>query len=189
MKKILLIITCLAVLSFASVAQAVSVVDSIDTTSLYGTYTGELAYTNVFTGEVGETQTYQITIGNDSLQQNLEGNQYYLYVPETIESFSEDWQVDWEEVNGRSNSYIAHLENSNFLAFTNANHQAFAASLYFAEDFASFLFSNAITLNDTNGLSILTTTGTLSATPVPGAVWLLGSGLLGLVGLRRRFMS
>jgi hypothetical protein len=25
-----------------------------------------------------------------------------------------------------------------------------------------------------------------TATPIPGAVWLLGSGLLGLIGLRRR---
>jgi hypothetical protein len=29
--------------------------------------------------------------------------------------------------------------------------------------------------------------GTVSAVPIPPAVWLLGSGLLGLVGLRRRF--
>lgn len=28
----------------------------------------------------------------------------------------------------------------------------------------------------------------VSATPIPGAAWLLGSGLVGLVGLRRRFM-
>lgn len=27
----------------------------------------------------------------------------------------------------------------------------------------------------------------VSATPIPGAVWLLGSGLVGLVGLRRKF--
>ena len=28
--------------------------------------------------------------------------------------------------------------------------------------------------------------GTINAVPIPGAVWLLGSGLVGLVGLRRR---
>ena len=29
----------------------------------------------------------------------------------------------------------------------------------------------------------------ISAIPIPGAVWLLGSGLIGLVGIRRRFSS
>jgi hypothetical protein len=28
-----------------------------------------------------------------------------------------------------------------------------------------------------------------SAVPIPGAIWLLGSGLVGLVGIRRRFKS
>ena len=30
---------------------------------------------------------------------------------------------------------------------------------------------------------------TINPVPIPGAVWLLGSGLVGLAGLRRRFMS
>lgn len=29
----------------------------------------------------------------------------------------------------------------------------------------------------------------LSAVPIPGAVWLLGSGIIGLVGIRRKFMQ
>ena len=32
-------------------------------------------------------------------------------------------------------------------------------------------------------------TVTISTIPIPGAVWLLGSGLIGLVGIRRRFVS
>jgi hypothetical protein len=32
-------------------------------------------------------------------------------------------------------------------------------------------------------------TGSVSVVPIPGAVWLLGTGLVGLVGVRRRFLS
>ncbi|MCP3931980.1 MAG: VPLPA-CTERM sorting domain-containing protein, partial [Bacteroidetes bacterium] len=28
--------------------------------------------------------------------------------------------------------------------------------------------------------------GTVSAVPIPGAIWLLGSGLLAMIGIRRR---
>jgi hypothetical protein len=28
-----------------------------------------------------------------------------------------------------------------------------------------------------------------SSVPIPGAVWLLGSGLLGLIGLKRKFLG
>ena len=36
-------------------------------------------------------------------------------------------------------------------------------------------------------VEILTSTLTVSSTPIPGAIWLLGSGLVGLVGIRRKF--
>ncbi len=40
---------------------------------------------------------------------------------------------------------------------------------------------------DHEGSALLTWSVNGSPTPIPGAVWLLGSGLVGLVGLRRRF--
>ena len=39
------------------------------------------------------------------------------------------------------------------------------------------------------GESWMQVTLTLAPTPIPGAAWLLGSGLIGLVGIRRRFSS
>jgi hypothetical protein len=36
-------------------------------------------------------------------------------------------------------------------------------------------------------VEVLTSTLTVSPTPIPGAIWLLGSGLVGLVGIRRKF--
>lgn len=45
------------------------------------------------------------------------------------------------------------------------------------ESMLNFVASNSIQLE------------ALSPTPVPGAVWLLGTGLVGLIGLRRKFFS
>ena len=40
---------------------------------------------------------------------------------------------------------------------------------------------------DAKSIEILN--GSINVIPIPGAVWLLGSGLIGLVGIRRRFLS
>jgi hypothetical protein len=42
---------------------------------------------------------------------------------------------------------------------------------------------------DANNFSQFTTTVDISPVPVPAAVWLLGSGLLGLAGIRRKFKT
>ena len=40
--------------------------------------------------------------------------------------------------------------------------------------------------NDYNDMVVLLTTRDASQVPIPGAVWLLGSGMIGLIGIRRR---
>ena len=42
---------------------------------------------------------------------------------------------------------------------------------------------------DLHGGTITSATIDISAVPIPGEVWLLGSGLIGLVGIRRRFQK
>jgi T5SS/PEP-CTERM-associated repeat protein len=51
-----------------------------------------------------------------------------------------------------------------------------ASDLAYDETYASF------TVTDFSGYAVTAT----SSVPIPGAVWLLGSGLLGLIGIRRR---
>ena len=50
---------------------------------------------------------------------------------------------------------------------------------------AQWVTESGLVLDDQMGIQI----GTITNVPVPGAVWLLGSGLLGLMGLRRRMKS
>ena len=76
----------------------------------------------------------------------------------------------------------------NFSVFTD---KSGSFTLTATPDFlATFTGNNKLTYT---GNDQFTTTGTVTysykATPVPGAVWLLGSGLAGLVGFRRKFLS
>lgn len=50
-------------------------------------------------------------------------------------------------------------------------------------------FYSALTLEPQNITFVDTAVNATAPVPVPGAVWLLGSGLLGLVGLRRKFRN
>jgi hypothetical protein len=50
----------------------------------------------------------------------------------------------------------------------------------------SYDFASEYSCDFYNSFNIISVTG-VSIVPIPGAVWLLGSGLIGLVGLRKRF--
>jgi hypothetical protein len=56
-------------------------------------------------------------------------------------------------------------------------------------DLSSFKDFGTLYAASQGGAFSVTGDGTVTATPVPPSVWLLGSGLIGLVGLRRRFTA
>jgi len=87
------------------------------------------------------------------------------------------------------------IDASNFMAWPNYN----AGTLTFSQVVANpgwvgLLFSNGdfssngnLGFTSTGGATIsIDNVGIPNPVPIPGAVWLLGSGLLGLVGLRRK---
>ena len=84
----------------------------------------------------------------------------------------------WVTVNTLSGS-----QNINLFDYTGV--QSSGTEIYFIvqanEEISSIVFHKATGANDGYAIDGITT----SNTPIPAAAWLLGSGLLGLVGLRR----
>ncbi|ANE53776.1 hypothetical protein AYM39_00325 [Methylomonas sp. DH-1] len=68
------------------------------------------------------------------------------------------------------------------LVFTDANNWQLTGNLLLSADNASMLFGTEGANVGTFKLSV----GSISAVPVPAAVWMMGSGLLGLLGIARR---
>lgn len=91
--------------------------------------------------------------------------------------------------NGYVSTTVAQLNASNFDNLLDglywSSSQDFDPSMIWVFDMASgSQFTNGAYRPDMNGLAVRN--GQVSAVPVPGAFWLLGSGLAGLASLRRR---
>jgi len=129
------------------------------------TFWGGLAYTTLFDAGFG---TYNYNVLNAG-------------------EWSIDYQADyvsWTQLgNGFFNDTATGATNHGF-------NPTFA--LYFAPDTTFGLMPAEVTGNDVTGLAVTSAGRVLSAAPavpVPAAVWLFGSGLLGLVGVARRRAS
>ena len=168
-----------------------------DPTSAYGKWTGDISYSAMF-GMISGTETGTFTI-NDSPGLSF-FPPYALYVPSAFPPDS--WSLS-------DNTYLTDIQGSvtapNTLTYTakfsgsieyegtviNLDNASILATLLFYYDAngnTNSMFASGSVTNPT-GFTIATASGTFSKTPIPGAIWLLGSGLVGLFGMRRRFLA
>lgn len=174
MKKIAFM--CLvSLLAFSGVAQA-----SIDNTRMYGEFTGTLT-------DVDGPRSVNITLGDDPTQHYADGADLYIYVAPN----AENWGTQWTDSDGDINNFMGALSPlENAFTFTDSGPSWSTLGLVsFANDMMSFILTGSSMGIDNSGhfySSTLSGDWERSATPIPGALWLLGTGLVGLVGLRRK---
>jgi len=118
---------------------------------------------------------------------------FYIGVSGNYFVSSTSWDAN---TNGSWTTHALTVDTSNFVAWPNQNSgsltlaQVAASSGYYVGLlFSNGAFSSNIDLGftSTNGATIsIDNFGTPSAVPIPAAVWLLGSGLVGLVGLKKK---
>ena len=88
----------------------------------------------------------------------------------------------WDNTTGEWTAYDANRSGTfaQVVAMINASS--------YSGDYAAF-FGPQIGMSGTSGTTFTVTEIQLQTVPIPGAVWLLGSALVGLAGARRRFSS
>lgn len=160
-----------ALLCCSSIAQAV-------TTTYNFTITGDVLvgdefFSNAFNLTAGETIT---AYGTFTADLDAPGNVSVIFASDNFNSLTID-------VNG---TLFSKSDDNNYGAGTGA-FLTFNAGTLADFDFTSATFNSSfLAFDDFDSMYGEWTTVSLTAVPVPAAVWLFGSGLLGLVGIARR---
>lgn len=159
-----------------------------DATASYGYWEGVITITDMFTN-ASHNETVSLVIGGDSsLYHGLSAGYFYLL------SGSPYWMGATTDTAGYDLAYSGMLTSGTSLLF----HEGSLAGSYvssllitFADDFMSFTISVLENGVEDGAVISNSITGTFNRvhSPIPGAAWLLGTGLLGLVGLRKRLRN
>lgn len=151
--------TYTAVLNYGAVAGGGGAVDGIDPISAGTQY----LWTEFLRGSAGDLATY-FTVGD---RRTNAGELQFLF-----------WYLEDEYTYLPAGSGYAYTSNS-YWATLNSQFASIDAAKANASGY-NFIVLNLTDANGANRQDILV------PTPIPGALWLLGSGLLGLVAVRRR---
>ena len=119
---------------------------------------------------------------------NLDYAGYTDWVLPTITQLTNQFSTNLGEAAGSS---IADSHNANYNLFTNVSYGYWSGSEYAPNPGSAWVF-NTGTGYQLNGIKYgllyawAVRPGDVAAVPVPGAFWLFGTALVGLIGLKRR---
>lgn len=101
---------------------------------------------------------------------------------------SEMGHLFYSELGGMANQSITTTHNANYNLFQNVQSNIYWSSTQYTNGVWIFDFSGGgeIATSKSGTFNALAVRGQVAAVPVPAAAWLMGSGLMGLIGVTRR---
>ncbi len=167
--------------------------DTGDLTLSLGTLKGNGYVSNTTGVQAPETGEHNVTPGGQYYYSDGNfGTTAGVKNPFSIELFAPTdtlgfYIIDPNDIGGTFTFTVSNSVTGASATFTLSGNPGNAADLYFVLtsdwDFDTISFVTTVNTNDGIGIDDIS----IAKTPIPGAVWLLGTGLLGLLGLRGRF--
>ncbi len=136
---------------------------------------------NLFTNSGGNAQ---LNTWPTTYLLNLSDGDYFEYTIQTASGYEFDWAAMSYNVAAGSSMTTQITAGGNTYSLTQPGNPF----IDFGNGITSLTVRNIFTAGQIQGSSH-TNSFAVAATPIPGAIWLLGTGVLGLFGLRRKFQG